>query len=124
MKEITKKEENLWKELNDDSYVWGCLRRYGNTILGYSAGTDLIKKIWYKTYSERCPKMFKNSQKYSKKYKHCLKEIEKYISEKYGKPVQIRFVKTNIDTYTDRYFLAPTSGYDKHDYWIIETKRG
>lgn len=116
-------KEDLWKELNDDSYIWACLRNYRNTILGYSDGVSLLKKIWYKKYSNPAPEAFITDEKYSKKYQECLKEIEKYISKKFGRNVKIRYVE-DIVYKCNRffYFLSKDEDMDRQDFWVIEVK--
>ena len=109
-------KENLWEELNDDSHVWPCLRHYGNTVLGYSKGVNLLRKIWRKKYSRQAPENFMEDEKYAERYQECLKEIEDYISGKFGKKVKIRYVK---EATAPNKFYFDITGYD---FWVIEVQ--
>lgn len=114
------KKENLWEELNDDSYIWPYLRHYGNTVLGYSKGVSLLRKIWYKKYSRQAPENFMKDEKYAERYQECLKEIEDYISGKFGKKVKIRYVKGIIEPDKFYYFISGKKDVTGYDFWVLE----
>ena len=116
-------KENLWEELNDESHVWPYLRRYGNTVLGYTKGVNLLRKIWHKKYSRQAPENFMKDKKYAKRYQECLKEIEDYISEKFGKKVKIRYVKDI--TAPDKFYFFVSGKKDVvigYDFWVLEVQ--
>ncbi len=87
-----KRKPGDWPGLQDDSYVWSCLKIYGNTSLGYRHGVALLKHVYHKLYSSHTPPGFMSEDKYSKRRAICLHEVEKYISETHGARVKIKFV--------------------------------
>ncbi len=119
-----KRKPGDWPGLQDESYVWSCLAVYGNTSLGYRHGVALLKHAYHKLYSPHTPPGFMSEEKYAEERGACLREVEKYISEKHGLPVKIRFVchksglrKSMIDknlTEEERAHLG--------DSWLIEVK--
>lgn len=115
-------KENLWEELNDNSHIWPYLRRYGNTVLGYSKGVSLLRKIWHKKYSKPAPENFMKDKKYAERCQECLKEIEDYISEKFGRNVKIRYVKDITDPDKFYYFLPRGKDITGYDFWVLEVK--
>lgn len=104
-----------WPGLDEDSYVWDSLRRYGNTCIGYDNGIALLKHVWHMKYSKHTPSNFMTDPFYSVQYNDCINELEKYLSEISGKNIKISL--------TENSFKNDYGGFHRYKSWFIECKK-
>ena len=62
-------------------------------------------------------------EKYAERYQECLKEIEDYISGKFGKKVKIRYVKGITEPDKFYFFVSGNKNIvTGYDFWVLEVQ--
>ena len=81
------------REVEDpDDYIYHCLRRYGNTVIGKVHFYKIFKHIWHEKIGKHTPADVMTNSKYTEQREICMSIIKKNIREKIGKRVGIRRV--------------------------------
>lgn len=86
-----KRKKNIIKE-NPDDYIYQCLKRYGNTVIGKVHFYRIFKRIWHENISKHIPADAMINSKYSEQREQCMDIIKENIKQKIGERVMIRRV--------------------------------
>lgn len=115
---------DYWPGLMEGSYIYSHLERFGNTVISYKHVEVLVKHVWHMYFGKHCPKDVRTNKRYEKKYEYCLKMIEDYISQHFGKPVRLRYVISEKAIMKEdgliHYVPYHPENDEIDDFWIID----
>ena len=104
------------REVEDpDDYIYHCLRRYGNTVIGKVHFYKIFKHIWHEKIGKHTPSNVIDDPKHSKDCEICMNVLKEKIGEKIGKRVGIRRVVS-----TDRPEPYTRGEYETSEFFVIE----
>lgn len=109
-----KKEDKTNKE-DPDSYIYKCLERYGNTVVGKVHFYKMFKHIWHEKIGKHTPSNVMDDPRHSKDCEICMNVLKENIGEKIGKRVGIRRVVS-----TDRPEPYTRGEYETSEFFVIE----
>ena len=109
-----KKEDKTNKE-DPDSYIYKCLERYGNTVVGKVHFYKMFKHIWHEKIGKHTPNNVMDDPKHSKDCEICMNVLKENIGEKIGKRVGIRRVVS-----TDKPEPYTREEYETSEFFVIE----